>query len=113
MIAFIVSKVLIPISQTSQNKMKIIAIRSIFLNTVLLPSLTRAFAPAAITRTSISTTTTSTRKTTNLMMSAQPKSLAEKVLLNPQWPEEWPYSEQDLARMDESQDSIFYESPRL
>ena len=47
------------------------------------------------------------------MMSAQPKSLAEKVLMNPQWPEEWPYSEQDLARMDESQDSIFYESPRL
>ena len=40
-------------------------------------------------------------------------SMAEKVLLNPKWPPEWPYTEKDLARMDESVDSVFYESPRL
>ena len=39
--------------------------------------------------------------------------IAEKVLQNPQWPAEWPYTEQDLSRMDESVDTVFYESPRL
>ena len=41
------------------------------------------------------------------------KSLAEKVLANPQWPPAWPYSEQDFSRMDETDDAIFYDSPRL
>ena len=49
----------------------------------------------------------------NTQLNSEMKSMAEKVLANPQWPEEWPYTEQDLARMDESQDSVFYESPRL
>lgn len=40
-------------------------------------------------------------------------SMAEKVLLNPQWPADWPYTEKDLARMDETVDTVFYESPRL
>lgn len=64
-------------------------------------------------------------------------SMAEKVLENPKWPSEWPYSDQDFARMvrifmsaqfdgvgslthlfvyppkDESDDAIFYEPPRL
>jgi hypothetical protein len=40
-------------------------------------------------------------------------SMAEKVLQNPTWPPEWPYSEEDFKRMDESDDSIFYDSPRL
>eukprot|EP00543_Licmophora_paradoxa_P006299 CAMPEP_0202448748 /NCGR_PEP_ID=MMETSP1360-20130828/7548_1 /ASSEMBLY_ACC=CAM_ASM_000848 /TAXON_ID=515479 /ORGANISM="Licmophora paradoxa, Strain CCMP2313" /LENGTH=221 /DNA_ID=CAMNT_0049066457 /DNA_START=116 /DNA_END=781 /DNA_ORIENTATION=+ len=39
--------------------------------------------------------------------------MAEKVLENPKWPPEWPYSEMDFKRMDESDDKIFYESPRL
>jgi SAM-dependent methyltransferase len=39
--------------------------------------------------------------------------IAEKVLQNPQWPPEWPYTAQDLSRMDESDDEIFYDSPRL
>lgn len=39
--------------------------------------------------------------------------MAEKVLENPKFPPEWPYSEQDFKRMDESADSIFYDSPRL
>jgi ubiquinone/menaquinone biosynthesis C-methylase UbiE len=40
-------------------------------------------------------------------------SMAEKVLENPKFPDEWPYSEQDFARMDESSDAVFYDSPRL
>jgi len=40
-------------------------------------------------------------------------SMAEKVLENPKFPEEWPYSEKDFARMDESNDAVFYDSPRL
>jgi hypothetical protein len=41
------------------------------------------------------------------------KSLVEKVLENPKWPPSWPYSDKDFQRMDESDDDIFYESPRL
>jgi hypothetical protein len=40
-------------------------------------------------------------------------SMAEKVLENPKWPAEWPYSDEDFARMDESDDAIFYEPSRL
>lgn len=40
-------------------------------------------------------------------------SMAEKVLENPKFPDEWPYSEQDFARMDESSDAVFYDTPRL
>jgi hypothetical protein len=40
-------------------------------------------------------------------------SMAEKVLENPKWPAEWPFSEEDFARMDESDDAIFYEPSRL
>lgn len=40
-------------------------------------------------------------------------SMVEKVLEKPQWPAEWPYSEQDFMRMDDSDDAIFYEPSRL
>ena len=40
-------------------------------------------------------------------------SMAEKVLENPKFPDEWPYSPADFSRMDESNDAIFYDSPRL
>jgi SAM-dependent methyltransferase len=39
--------------------------------------------------------------------------MAEKVLISPKWPAEWPYSDVDFRRMDESDDKIFYDSPRL
>mmetsp|Transcript_7742 Transcript_7742/g.16164 ORF Transcript_7742/g.16164 Transcript_7742/m.16164 type:complete len:264 (-) Transcript_7742:1016-1807(-) len=51
------------------------------------------------------------RHDSNTALSAQ--SIAEKVLANPQWPEAWPYSDQDFARQDESADSEFYDQPRL
>lgn len=41
------------------------------------------------------------------------KNMAEKVLQNPKWPEAWPYSERDFARMDESSDQLFYDQARL
>lgn len=40
-------------------------------------------------------------------------SMAEKVLENPKWPPEWPYSDADFKRMDESEDKFFYNQPRL
>jgi len=53
----------------------------------------------------------------SMMLSASGSSstdnLNEKVLQNPKWPPSWPYSDEDFSRMDESDDSVFYESPRL
>ena len=46
-------------------------------------------------------------------LSMSSNAMAEKVLQAPKWPPEWPYSESDFARMDESDDGIFYDSPRL
>jgi len=40
-------------------------------------------------------------------------SMADKVLENPKWPPSWPYSDEDFQRQDESNDAIFYDSPRL
>lgn len=40
-------------------------------------------------------------------------SIVSKVLENPKWPSKWPYTEQDFKRMDESDDEIFYQEPRL
>jgi SAM-dependent methyltransferase len=40
-------------------------------------------------------------------------SMAEKVLEKPKWPDSWPYSDRDFARMDETNDEIFYSQPRL
>lgn len=41
-------------------------------------------------------------------------SMAEKVLENPKFPDEWPYSDDtDFSRQDESKDTIFYDTPRL
>lgn len=40
-------------------------------------------------------------------------TIYERVLLAPKWPPEWPYSEKDFERMDESDDGIFYDQARL
>jgi len=37
----------------------------------------------------------------------------EDVLKNPKFPPEWPYSAADFKRMDESDDEVFYDQPRL
>jgi len=41
-------------------------------------------------------------------------SMAEKVLDNPKFPDEWPYTDDvDFSRQDETKDTIFYDTPRL
>lgn len=50
------------------------------------------------------------------LFSANPfdmSTMVEKVLEKAQWPESWPYSDEDFRRMDESDDGLFYDSPRL
>ncbi len=37
----------------------------------------------------------------------------EDVLVNPKWPDEWPFSPADLRRQDEMDDSMFYSVPRF
>jgi len=41
------------------------------------------------------------------------KEYAEKVLVDPKFPSEWPFSPEDFMRQDESDDTIFYDQPRL
>lgn len=40
-------------------------------------------------------------------------TLYEKVLQNPQFPEQWPFTDEDFSRSDESADTIFYDQARL
>lgn len=37
----------------------------------------------------------------------------ESILQDPQWPERWPYAPDSFARYDESEDTIFYDTPRI
>ena len=72
-------------------------------------------SPAATTSRYLLGSTSSTGST--LLRHASSSSsnipIAEKVLQNPQWPSDWPYSDDDFARMDEQDDGIFYDQPRL
>jgi len=47
------------------------------------------------------------------LSAATMKELAEKVLKQAQYPPEYPFSPADFERQDESDDSIFYDQPRL
>jgi len=38
---------------------------------------------------------------------------AAKVLREAQYPDTWPYTEEDFSRIDESNDQLFYSQPRL
>ena len=53
------------------------------------------------------------RKVSSRRTAPNEQRMAEKVLANPKWPSEWPYTASDLARMDEEVDTVFYSSPRL
>lgn len=46
-------------------------------------------------------------------LAAATDSMIPKVLANPKWPSEWPYSPEDFSRQDESNDAIFYDQARL
>eukprot|EP00262_Sarcandra_glabra_P021565 TRINITY_DN91_c0_g1_i2.p1 TRINITY_DN91_c0_g1~~TRINITY_DN91_c0_g1_i2.p1 ORF type:complete len:295 (+),score=31.85 TRINITY_DN91_c0_g1_i2:361-1245(+) len=45
--------------------------------------------------------------------SARQKGVVEQVLKNVEWPEKFPFSEEDFRRFDETPDSSFYEAPRF
>ncbi|XP_042492398.1 uncharacterized protein LOC122071968 [Macadamia integrifolia] len=51
----------------------------------------------------------------SLLASArQPNAYSvEQVLKNVEWPEQFPFKEEDFQRFDESPDSLFYETPRF
>ncbi|KAJ7973716.1 S-adenosyl-L-methionine-dependent methyltransferase [Quillaja saponaria] len=40
-------------------------------------------------------------------------SSVEEILKNAEWPEQFPFKEEDFQRFDESSDSLFYEAPRF
>jgi len=42
-----------------------------------------------------------------------PRTIYEKVLDNPNYPPKMPFKDDDFMRQDESDDAIFYDSPRL
>lgn len=86
----------------NRNKMKYLATPFI-----LLTSVCQGFSPLSKPFRSRSVGASTS------LLKADTQKMAEKVLANPQWPPEWPYTAQDLARMDDSTDSIFYETPRL
>ncbi|CAI0405807.1 unnamed protein product [Linum tenue] len=45
--------------------------------------------------------------------SARQKGAVEEVLKNVDWPEQFPFKEEDFQRYDESSDSVFYDAPRF
>ncbi|XP_052182112.1 uncharacterized protein LOC127794879 [Diospyros lotus] len=49
----------------------------------------------------------------SFIASARQKGAVEEVLKNVEWPEQFPFKEEDFQRFDESQDTLFYESPRF
>ncbi|GKV14026.1 hypothetical protein SLEP1_g24961 [Rubroshorea leprosula] len=49
----------------------------------------------------------------SFVASAKRSSSIEQVLKNAEWPEQFPFKEEDFQRFDESSDSLFYESPRF
>ncbi|XP_009603766.1 uncharacterized protein [Nicotiana tomentosiformis] len=49
----------------------------------------------------------------SFMASASQKSAIEQVLKNVEWPEQFPFRDEDFQRFDESPDTLFYEMPRF
>nr|GMC92570.1 Malonyl-[acyl-carrier protein] O-methyltransferase [Ipomoea batatas] len=49
----------------------------------------------------------------SFMAYARQKGAIEQVLKNVDWPEQFPFKEEDFQRFDESSDSLFYEAPRF
>ncbi|KAK1365293.1 Cytidine deaminase-like [Heracleum sosnowskyi] len=49
----------------------------------------------------------------SFLASARPKSEVDKILENVEWPEQFPFKEEDFQRFDESPDTVFYDAPRF
>jgi len=86
----------------------------LLLPVLLSDFLAQGFAPTTSAFNNINKINTiNSKQITSSSSSALFERMAEKVLSNPKWPAEWPYTPQDLDRMDETEDTIFYETPRL
>lgn len=46
-------------------------------------------------------------------MAGRQRITVEDVLKSPKWPDKWPFTDVDFKRMDETDDEIFYDTPRL
>ncbi|XP_057518151.1 uncharacterized protein LOC130799032 isoform X1 [Amaranthus tricolor] len=53
------------------------------------------------------------QKENSFLAFARQKSAVEEVLTNVEWPEQFPFKEEDFQRYDESSDTVFYDSPRF
>ncbi|KAM7519604.1 hypothetical protein LguiB_018566 [Lonicera macranthoides] len=49
----------------------------------------------------------------SFIASARTKGAVEQVLKDVEWPEQFPFKEEDFQRFDESPDTVFYEAPRF
>ncbi|GKB17802.1 S-adenosyl-L-methionine-dependent methyltransferases superfamily protein [Tanacetum coccineum] len=49
----------------------------------------------------------------SIIASARTKGSVDKILENVEWPEQFPFRDEDFQRFDESSDLVFYESPRF
>ncbi|XP_044463702.1 uncharacterized protein LOC123194530 isoform X2 [Mangifera indica] len=49
----------------------------------------------------------------SFIASARQKGAVEEILKNVEWPEQFPFKEEDFQRFDETPDSFFYEAPRF
>ncbi|TYK10776.1 S-adenosyl-L-methionine-dependent methyltransferases superfamily protein [Cucumis melo var. makuwa] len=49
----------------------------------------------------------------SFVASARQKNAVEEILKNVEWPEQFPFREEDFQRFDETPDTYFYESPRF
>ena len=70
-------------------------------------------SPTTITTNHKSKSQSSVSLSSSSSSNSEESTIFERVLQNPKWPPEWPFSSSDFARNDESDDSLFYESPRL
>ncbi|XP_022154737.1 uncharacterized protein LOC111021917 [Momordica charantia] len=49
----------------------------------------------------------------SFIASARQRNAVEEILKNVEWPEQFPFRDEDFQRFDETPDSFFYESPRF
>ena len=97
----------------------LLAIRSVSHQAVAFSPMTRGTSALLASSLSSSSSnhrhapTTKKYSSSTAISASTMKDLAEGVLKNPQYPPEWPFSPNDFERQDESDDSIFYDQPRL
>ena len=103
----------------SYQMLTLLAIRSVSHQAVAFSPMTRGTSALLASSLSSSSSnhrhapTTKKYSSSTALSASKMKDLAEVVLKSPQYPPEWPFSPSDFERQDESDDSIFYDQPRL